>query len=326
VQLSGTVVKRASLHNADIIEGLDLHIGDMVYVEKGGEIIPKITGVDKSKRGMLLGDKVRFITRCPECGTPLVRYEGEAAHYCPNQTACPTQIKGMIEHFISRKAMNIDGLGPETVDLFYRIGLIHDTADLYDLKATQIKGLDRMGVKSAVNIVEGIAHSREVPFDRVIYALGIRFVGATTAKIIARSFTDIDELAHADVTRLMRVDEVGEKIAQSIVDYFANEKNQLLIERLKAAGLQFSRSEEDLAGRTNKLEGMSIVISGVFKHHSRDEYKELIEKNGGKNVGSISSKTTFILAGENMGPAKFEKAQNLGIEIKSEDDFLQLIS
>jgi DNA ligase (NAD+) len=326
VQLSGTVVKRASLHNADIIEGLDLHIGDMVYVEKGGEIIPKITGVDKSKRGMLLGDKVRFITRCPECGTPLVRYEGEAAHYCPNQTACPTQIKGMIEHFISRKAMNIDGLGPETVDLFYRIGLIHDTADLYDLKATQIKGLDRMGVKSAVNIVEGIAHSREVPFDRVIYALGIRFVGATTAKIIARSFTDIDELAHADVTRLMRVDEVGEKIAQSIVDYFANEKNQRLIERLKAAGLQFSRSEEDLAGRTNKLEGMSIVISGVFKHHSRDEYKELIEKNGGKNVGSISSKTTFILAGENMGPAKFEKAQNLGIEIKSEDDFLQLIS
>jgi DNA ligase (NAD+) len=326
VQLSGTVVKRASLHNADIIEGLDLHIGDMVYVEKGGEIIPKITGVDKSKRGMLLGDKVRFITRCPECGTPLVRYEGEAAHYCPNQTACPTQIKGMIEHFISRKAMNIDGLGPETVDLFYRIGLIHDTADLYDLKAAQIKGLDRMGVKSAVNIVEGIAHSREVPFDRVIYALGIRFVGATTAKIIARSFTDIDELAHADVTRLMRVDEVGEKIAQSIVDYFANEKNQLLIERLKAAGLQFSRSEEDLAGRTNKLEGMSIVISGVFKHHSRDEYKELIEKNGGKNVGSISSKTTFILAGENMGPAKFEKAQNLGIEIKSEDDFLQLIS
>jgi DNA ligase (NAD+) len=326
VQLSGTIVKRASLHNADIIAGLDLHIGDMVYVEKGGEIIPKITGVDVSKRTMMLGDKVQFITRCPECGTPLVRYEGEAAHYCPNQTACPTQIKGMIEHFISRKAMNIDGLGPETVDLFYRIGLIHDTADLYDLKANQIKGLDRMGVKSAVNIVEGIAQSRNVPFDRVLFALGIRFVGATTAKIIAKAFKDIDELSHATIDRLIQVDEVGVKIAQSIVEYFANEKNKLLIERLKAAGLQFSQSEEDIVGQTDKLAGMTIVISGIFKHHSRDEYKELIEKNGGKNTSSISAKTSFILAGDNMGPAKYEKAQNLGVEIKSEDDFLKLIS
>jgi DNA ligase (NAD+) len=326
VQLSGTVVKRASLHNADIIAGLDLHIGDMVYVEKGGEIIPKITGVETSLRDASLGEPVGFITHCPECGAKLVRYEGEAAHYCPNQTACPPQIKGMIEHFISRKAMNIDGLGPETVDLFYRIGLIHDTADLYDLKAIQIKGLDRMGAKSAVNIIEGIAKSREVPFERVLFALGIRFVGATTAKIIARSFNDIDELANASLERLTQVDEVGAKIAQSIIEYFADEKNRQLIERLRKAGLQFTRSEESTEGRTDKLSGMSIVISGVFKYHSRDEYKELIEKNGGKNTGSISAKTTFVLAGENMGPAKLEKAQKLGVEIKNEDDFLKLIS
>lgn len=326
VQLSGTVVKRASLHNADIIEGLDLHIGDMVYVEKGGEIIPKITGVDKNSRTPELGEKVSFITQCPVCGTELVRYEGEAAHYCPNQTACPPQIKGMIEHFISRKAMNIDGLGPETVDLFYRLGLIHDTADLYDLKAIQIKGLDRMGSKSAVNIVEGIAKSREIPFDRVIFALGIRFVGTTTAKILGKSFANIDQLTGASKEQLMCVEEVGEKIAQSIIDYFADEKNIRLISRLRLAGLQFSRSESDTAQQTDKLKDQIIVISGVFKYHSRDEYKELIEKNGGKNTGSISAKTTFILAGENMGPVKYEKAKKLGIEIKSEDDFLELIS
>lgn len=326
VQLSGTVVKRASLHNADIIEGLDLHIGDMVYVEKGGEIIPKITGVDKKSRTPELGEKVSFITQCPVCGTELVRYEGEAAHYCPNQTACPPQIKGMIEHFISRKAMNIDGLGPETVDLFYRLGLIHDTADLYDLKAIQIKGLDRMGSKSAVNIVEGIAKSREIPFDRVIFALGIRFVGTTTAKILGKSFANIDQLTGASKEQLMCVEEVGEKIAQSIIDYFADEKNIRLISRLRLVGLQFSRSESDTAQQTDKLKDQIIVISGIFKYHSRDEYKELIEKNGGKNTGSISAKTTFILAGENMGPAKYEKAKKLGIEIKSEDDFLELIS
>lgn len=326
VQLSGTVVKRASLHNADIIEGLDLHIGDMVYVEKGGEIIPKITGVDTDARGMLLGEKVKFITRCPECGTPLVRFEGEAAHYCPNETACPPQIKGKIEHFISRRAMNIDGLGPETVDLFYRLGLIKDAADLYRLTVDDIKDLDRMGQKSAENIINGIAASRNVPFERVLFALGIRFVGETVAKKIARSFKSIDEVEQASLETLMSVDEIGEKIAQSIVSYFANPLNRSLVERLKEAGLQFSRSEEDLSGYTDKLAGQSIVISGVFEHHSRDEYKEMIERNGGKNVGSISSKTSFILAGANMGPAKLEKAQKLGIRILSENEFLDLLA
>ena len=326
VQLSGTVVKRASLHNADIIEGLDLHIGDMVYVEKGGEIIPKITGVDTDARGMLLGEKVKFITRCPECGTPLVRFEGEAAHYCPNETACPPQIKGKIEHFISRRAMNIDGLGPETVDLFYRLGLIKDAADLYRLTVDDIKDLDRMGQKSAENIVNSIAASRNVPFERVLFALGIRFVGETVAKKIARSFKSIDEVEQASLETLMSVDEIGEKIAQSIVSYFANPLNRSLVERLKEAGLQFSRSEEDLSGYTDKLAGQSIVISGVFEHHSRDEYKEMIERNGGKNVGSISSKTSFILAGANMGPAKLEKAQKLGIRILSENEFLDLLA
>ncbi len=326
VQLSGTVVKRASLHNADIIESLDLHIGDMVYVEKGGEIIPKITGVDTDARGILLGEKVKFITRCPECGTPLVRFEGEAAHYCPNETACPPQIKGKIEHFISRRAMNIDGLGPETVDMFYRLDLIKDAADLYHLTVDDIKDLDRMGQKSAENIVNGIAASRSVPFERVLFALGIRFVGETVAKKIARSFKSIDEVEQASLETLMSVDEIGEKIAQSIVSYFANPLNRSLVERLKEAGLQFSRSEEDLSGYTDKLAGQSIVISGVFEHHSRDEYKEMIERNGGKNVGSISSKTSFILAGANMGPAKLEKAQKLGIRILSENEFLDLLA
>ena len=326
VQLSGTIVKRASLHNADIIEGLDLHVGDMVYVEKGGEIIPKITGVDKDARSMMVGEKVKFITHCPECGSKLIRYEGEAAHYCPNETACPPQIKGKIEHFISRKAMNIDGLGPETVDMFYRLGLIKDTADLYKLTVDDIKNLERMGDKSAENIVKGIAQSKEVPFERALFALGIRFVGETVAKKIAKSFTDIEELENADLERLINIDEIGEKIAQSIISYFANPLNRELIERLKVAGLQFNRKEEDLSGYTDKLAGQSIVISGVFTHHSRDEYKDLIEKNGGKNVGSISAKTSFILAGENMGPAKLEKAQKLGVQIMSEDEFLALIS
>lgn len=326
VQLSGTIVKRASLHNADIIEGLDLHIGDMVYVEKGGEIIPKITGVDKNARGMMIGEKVKFITHCPECGSKLIRYEGEAAHYCPNETACPPQIKGKIEHFISRKAMNIDGLGPETVDMFFRLGLIKNTADLYKLSADDIKNLDRMGDKSAENIVNGITQSKEVPFERVLFALGIRFVGETVAKKIAKSFTDIEELENANLERLVNIDEIGEKIAQSILTYFSNPLNKKLIERLKAAGLQFNRNEEDLSSYTDKLTGQSIVISGVFTHHSRDEYKDLIEKNGGKNVGSISAKTSFILAGENMGPAKLEKAQKLGVRIMSEDEFLSLIS
>ena len=298
----------------------------MVYVEKGGEIIPKITGVDTDARGILLGEKVKFITRCPECGTPLVRFEGEAAHYCSNETACPPQIKGKIEHFISRRAMNIDGLGPETVDMFYRLKLIKDAADLYCLTVDDIKDLDRMGQKSAENIVNGIAASRSVPFERVLFALGIRFVGETVAKKIARSFKSIDEVEQASLETLMSIDEIGEKIAQSIVSYFGNPLNRNLVERLKEAGLQFSRSEEDLSGYTDKLAGQSIVISGVFEHHSRDEYKEMIERNGGKNVGSISSKTSFILAGANMGPAKLEKAQKLGIRIMSENEFLDLLS
>lgn len=326
VQLSGTIVKRASLHNADIIEGLGLYIGDMVYVEKGGEIIPKITGVDKDARSMLIGEKVKFITHCPECGSKLIRYEGEAAHYCPNETSCPPQIKGKIEHFIGRKAMNIDGLGPETVDMFYRLGLIKNTADLYQLTADDIKNLDRMGEKSAENIIKGIEASKEVPFERVLFALGIRFVGETVAKKIAKSFNDIDELENANLEKLINIDEIGEKIAQSILTYFANPLNRELIERLKSTGLQLYRREEDLSGYTDKLAGQSIVISGVFTHHSRDEYKELIEKNGGKNVGSISAKTSFILAGENMGPAKLEKAHKLGIKLMSEDEFLTLIS
>ena len=325
VQLSGTIVKRASLHNADIIEGLDLHIGDMVYVEKGGEIIPKITGVDTGARGFMLGDKVKFISRCPECGTPLVRFEGEAAHYCPNDAACPPQIKGKIEHFISRKAMAIDGLGPETVDLFYQIGLVHNVADLYTLKALDIRGLDRMGNKSAIKIIHGIADSKQVPFERVLFALGIRFVGETAAKKLAKAFGNIEALEVATKEQLMAVDEIGEKIAQSVLTYFALPANRELISRLKEAGLQMERQEDEEGEQSDKLAGLSIVISGVFSHHSREEYKDMIEKHGGKNVGSISSKTSFILAGENMGPAKLEKAQKLGIKIINEDDFLQML-
>ena len=324
VQLAGTVVKRASLHNADIIEGLDLHIGDMVYVEKGGEIIPKIVGVDMDARFMV-GDKIRFIDKCPECGSPLTRYEGEAAHYCTNDTACPPQIKGKIEHFVSRKAMNIDGLGSETIDQFYQEGLIHTIADLYALKAPDIARLERMGKKSALNIMEGIRASKDVPFERVLFALGIRFVGETTAKTLAKAFRSIDKLASASLDDLMQVDEIGARIAESIIRYFADEKNREQIERLREAGVQLEMEELDLSEYTDKLAGKSIVISGVFTHHSRDEYKEIIEKNGGKNVGSISKKTSFILAGDNMGPAKLEKANKLGIPIMNEEDFLKLI-
>ncbi len=324
VQLAGTVVKRASLHNADIIEGLDLHIGDMVYVEKGGEIIPKIVGVDKEARFMI-GDKVQFVTRCPECGAPLIRYEGEAAHYCTNDSSCPPQIKGKIEHFISRKAMNIEGIGPETVDLFYQDHLIHNMADLYTLKAADIVRLERMGEKSAENIVNSIERSKQVPFERVLFAIGIRFVGETTAKTLAKAFPSIDKLAKATLDDLIHVDEIGEKIAQSIIRYFADERNIQLIEQLRQAGVQLEAAAVDTSGHTNKLEGKSVVVSGVFSQHSRDEYKALIEKHGGKNVGSISAKTGFVLAGENMGPAKLEKAQKLGIPIISENDFLAMI-
>lgn len=324
VQLSGTVVKRASLHNADIIQSLDLHINDMVYVEKGGEIIPKITGVDITQR-QPDSQKVTFITHCPECGSPLVRYEDEAAHYCTNETACPPQIKGKIEHFISRRAMNIEGLGPETVDQFYQHGLIHNAADLYELTEDQLIGLERMGKKSAQNIIQGIEQSKQVPFERVLFALGIRFVGETVAKKLAKAMHSIDKLAAATLDELIQLDEIGGKIAQSILNYFANEANRDLIEHLRRAGVQLALTEETLSAQTDKLKGMSIVISGVFAKHSRDEYKLMIEQNGGKNVGSISSKTSFILAGENMGPSKLEKAQKLGVRIIDENEFLQML-
>lgn len=326
VQLAGTVVKRASLHNADIIESLDLHLGDRVYVEKGGEIIPKITSVDESARDGSLGEKVIFITHCPACNSPLIRYEGEAAHYCPNETGCPPQIKGKIEHFISRRAMDIEGLGPETVDAFYNLGLIRDVADLYQLTEEDIKDLERMGEKSAQNIINGIRKSTEVPFDRVLFALGIRFVGETVAKRITKVFRSADILANASLDELVHTDNIGERIAQSIISYFSDESNLKLVQRLKAAGVQMEMEEVDTSGHSDILQGQSVVISGVFAHYSRDEYKELIEKNGGKNVGSISSKTSFILAGENMGPSKLEKARKLGIKIMNEDEFLSLIN
>ena len=324
VQLSGTVVRRASLHNADIIDSLDLHVGDSVYVEKGGEIIPKITGVETSLRPAG-SEKVTFITHCPECGSPLVRYEDEAAHYCTNETQCPPQIKGKIEHFISRRAMNIEGLGPETVDLFYQEGMIHDVADLYQLQSQDIARLERLGEKSAENIMAGLARSREVPYERVLFALGIRFVGETVAKKIARAFPSIDLLAAATLEDLIQIDEIGTRIAQSILLYFSNKKNRQLVARLKEAGLKMEADEEDRSGYTDNLAGQSIVISGVFQHHSRDEYKALIEKHGGKNVGSISKKTSFILKGDNMGPSKLEKAEKLGIRLVEEDEFLKMI-
>ena len=325
VQLSGTVVKRASLHNADIIASLDLHIGDMVYVEKGGEIIPKITGVDIASRPAD-SEKVEFITHCPECGSRLIRYEDEAAYYCTNETNCPPQIKGKIEHFISRRAMNIEGLGPETVDQFYQEGMIHDVADLYALKAGEISRLERLGEKSAENIVKGIEASKQVPYERVLFALGIRFVGETVAKKVARAFRSIDALEAATLDDLIHVDEIGEKIAQSIILYFANEQNRRLVERLRQAGLRMEAAEEDLSGHTDILQGKSVVVSGVFARHSRDEYKALIEKHGGKSRLNVSKKTSFILAGKNMGPDKSEKAHQLGIPIVSEEEFLSMIA
>lgn len=325
VHLAGTIVKRASLHNADIISELDLHIGDMVYVEKGGEIIPKVTGVDLCQRAEGL-EKVRFVSVCPECGAPLVRIEGEAAHYCPNDTSCPPQIKGRIEHFISRKAMNIDGLGPELVDDYYKRGLIHNVADLYDLTVVQICGGIRTRIKSAKKIESSIKASVAVPFERVVFAIGIRFVGETTAKLLARRFKSMDSLAAATLEQLLDVDGVGQVIAESVMRFFANPVNVEILERLRSAGLQFALSEEMLSASTNLLQGQNVVISGVFAHHSRDEYKNIIEQHGGKNVGSISSKTTFVLAGENMGPAKLEKAAKLGIRIVTEQEFLEMLS
>ena len=324
VKLAGTIVKRASLHNADIIQQLDLHIGDMVYVEKGGEIIPKVVGVDKTQRtsNML---PVQFITHCPECGAELQRIEGEAAFYCPNDTACPPQIKGRIEHFISRKAMNIESLGPETVDDYYQRGLIHNIADLYLLKASDLSGAKNERAKSALKIIEGVKSSLQVPFERVVFAIGIRFVGETTAKLLAKHFKTMDALQSATVEQLSEVEGIGQVIAQSVVDYFHEARNLEIIRRLKEYGVQMSLSEEALSNQYDKLAGKSIVISGVFNKHSRDEYKTLIEQHGGKNVSSISSKTSFILAGDNMGPSKLEKATKLGVQILSEDDFLSMI-
>ncbi|MBQ5626555.1 MAG: NAD-dependent DNA ligase LigA, partial [Bacteroidaceae bacterium] len=324
VQLSGTVVKRASLHNADIIEKFDLHIGDMVYVEKGGEIIPKITGVDTSARFML-GEKVSFIKNCPECGTPLVRYDGEAAHYCPNDTACPPQIKGKIEHFVSREAMNIDSIGPETIEQLYNYGLIKDIADIYTIQPEDLMFLPRMGEKSAMNIVNGAKTSMQVPFERVLFALGIRFVGATVAKRLARAFGNIDALMAASFDELTAVDEIGERIAGAVRAFFAKEDNRLLVERLREAGLKFEVEEESGVEKSDIFKGQSIVISGVFTHHSRDEYKEMIELNGGKSVGSVSKSTSFILMGENMGPSKLEKAQKLGVRLVAEEEFLKML-
>lgn len=323
VQLAGTTVRRATLNNEDFIRSLDLHIADYVYVEKGGEIIPKIVGVEVDKRPAD-AKPVTFITHCPECGAPLVRYPGEAAHYCPNDAACPPQIKGRIEHFIARRAMNIDSLGPETVDEYFRRGLIHNIADLYDIKVTDIcAGGNKQ--RSALKIVKAIEASKQVPFERVVFALGIRFVGETSARLIARRLGNIDALMNASLSTLMQIDGVGEVIANSILSYFRNPTNREIVERLRACGLQMSIVSDEAVPVSNVLEGKSIVISGVFQHHSRDEYKALIERHGGKNVGSISGKTSFILAGENMGPSKLEKAEKLGVAIVDEDTFLKMI-
>lgn len=324
VQLSGTIVKRASLHNADIIKSLDLYIGDMVYVEKGGEIIPKIVGVDYNQRGINIGPKVEFVTQCPECGATLVRVEGEAAHYCPNEDNCPPQIKGRIEHFVGRKAMDIN-LGEENVNLLYQKGMIKDIADLYDLKINDLAGLDRWGETSAKNVIDSLERSKSVPFERVLFALGIRYVGATTAKKIVNAMKNIETIEKASFSDLQTIEEVGERIAQSIVDYFASEKNRTIVARLKDAGLQFQIDESTLKNRSNKLAGLSIIISGTFVNHSRDELKELIELNGGKNVTSISSKTDYLIAGENMGPSKLEKAQKLNVKMISEEEFENMI-
>lgn len=324
VQLAGTIVKRATLNNADFITSLDLHINDYVYVEKGGEIIPKIVGVDATKRS-LNATPIRFIDKCPECGTPLIRYEGEAAYYCPNEDGCSPQIKGKIEHFISRKAMNIDSLGPETIDEYYRKGLITNIASLYSLRLEDINDGGKRN-KSAQKVIQAIEKSKAVPFERVLFALGIRFVGETSARLIARKFTSIEMLKSATIEQLMQVDGVGEVIAQSIKAYFSNEKNVEIVSQLEAMGVQMAIKEDETKPTSTLLQDLSIVISGVFTHHSRDEYKAIIEQHGGKNVGSISSKTSFILAGDNMGPSKLQKAEKLGIKIVNEEEFLSMLN
>ncbi|MDR3127442.1 MAG: NAD-dependent DNA ligase LigA [Tannerellaceae bacterium] len=327
VVLAGTTVKRASLHNADIIHSLDLRLGDYVFVEKGGEVIPKITGVDKAGRGAAAeaaAGTLGFITHCPECNTPLLRPEGEAAHYCPNETGCPPQIKGRIAHFASRKAMDIH-IGPETIDAFYTAGLIANVADLYDLKAGDLIRLDRFAEKSAFNLLQSLRQSKDVPFERLLFGLGIRYVGETVAKRLASTFHSVDGLAEASLEALTAAEEVGLRIAQSVHQYFRREDNRLLLERLRAQGLQFAVSEQQLAMHTQRLKDCIFVISGTFKHHSRDEYKALIERHGGSNSSALSAKTTWLLAGDNMGPAKRDKATKLRIPLLTEDDFLKLI-
>jgi len=323
VLLSGTTVKRASLYNEDAINALDLHIGDMVYVEKGGEIIPKITGVDREARFMM-GDKVTFARYCPDCRTPLVRNEDEAVHYCPNSEGCPPQIKGRIEHFVTRRAMDIT-IGPETISLLYDKGLVHDAADLYALRFEDLVNLERWAETSARNLLASIEQSKSVPYERVLYALGIRFVGETVAQKLAQAFPDIDSLAAATPQQLMSVEEIGERIAQSVIEFFSNHKFTVFVDRLRRNGLQFSLNEEMLAAKTDKLKGLTIVISGTFALHSRDEYKAMILQNGGKNSGSVSKNTDYILAGDNMGPAKLEKAEKLGVKIINEQDFLSFL-
>ena len=324
VLIAGTIVKRASLHNADIISNLDLHIDDTVFVEKGGEIIPKITGVDPAKRHPMF-QRVQFIESCPECGTKLIRKEGEAAHYCPNEDACPPQIKGKMEHFVSRKAMDIDGIGQETIDLLYNEGLAKNITQLYQLQKEQLLNLERMADKSAQRILDGLEASKQVPFERVLFALGIRFVGETVAKTLVKKLHTIENIQQQTKEQLVEIDEIGDRIAESVVEWFSNEEHLQFIQHLKEYGLQFSISEDQLEGQTNKLEGLSIVISGTFEQHSRDELKKLIEQNGGKNVGSISKKTSYMLAGSNVGPSKLQKVEKLGIPMISEEDFLKMI-
>ena len=325
VLLAGTTVKRASLHNADIISKLDVRIGDTVFVEKGGEIIPKIISVDLTRRQP---DSVvfQYRTTCPICETPLKRNEGEANHFCPNENGCAPQIKGKMEHYVGRKAMNIESMGAETIEQLYEAGLIRNIADIYDLKKEQLLPLERMAEKSANNLIEGIEQSKQIPFERVLYAIGIRHVGETTAKKIARKVKNINVLINSTTEELLQIDEVGEIIAKSIQEYFANETNRSIVNRLIEKGLQFSLSEEQLQNSTDKLKDLTFVISGVFQKHSRDELKNMIEQNGGKNTGSISKKTSYVLAGDNMGPEKLKKAETLGVKIISEDDFLNLIA
>ena len=325
VQLAGTTVRRATLHNADFIQNLDLHFNDQVLVEKGGEIIPKIVAVAPESLSGQRGNPVHFATNCPACNTPLVRIPGESAHYCPNDTTCPPLIMGRIEHFISRKAMNIQSLGPETVDEYFNQGLIQNAADLYTLTEGQLLNETASNRKSAQKILQSIQDSLNVPFERVLYAIGIRFVGEIAAKTLARHFGSIESLASATLEDITAINGMGTAIAQSVINFFAEPKNREIVQRLKEYGLQMQLSEEAASAQSNLFKNQSIVISGVFKHHSRDEYKVLIEQNGGRNVGSISAKTSFILAGENMGPSKLEKAQKLGIRIMNEEEFLAIL-